>query len=114
MEDQPADVRSALHVYELESEYFYDLELPPVAPGTVEVFVDGRRVTVIGGIEPDPEFFGKTARSYTAFRRDITLPDDVDLDRVEAGLVGTSLELHAPRFAPHHPRRLPLRTPVTA
>ena len=109
MEDQSANVRSALHVYELAAEYLYDLELPAVEPETVEVLVDGRRVTVIGGVDTDPECFGKPARPSTAFRRDITLPDDVDLERVEAGIVGASLQLRAPRLVRRHPRRLPLR-----
>lgn len=114
MDKRLPGVRSTLHVYELRSEYVYDLELPPVAPETVEVSIDGRRVTVSGGVDTDPECFGKPSRPSTAFRRHITLADDVDLERVEAGIVGTSLELHAPRAARHRPRRLPVRTPTAA
>lgn len=97
-----ADVRSALHVYELEREFVYVLDLPAGDLDEVEVRVTGNRVTVSGGVDADPEFFGKTDRPSTAFRREIALSDQVDVERLEAARLDGVLELHAPKL-PHPP-----------
>ncbi|HEY5059245.1 MAG TPA: Hsp20 family protein [Gaiellaceae bacterium] len=92
--------------YELDREFVYLLKLPPVDLDTVEVHAVGKHVTVTGGEDPDPEGFGKADRATTAFRREITLADDVDLEHLRATEAEGVIQLRAPRLPPAHRRKL--------
>lgn len=108
----PVPTHTVSTCYELEREFVYRLELPPVDPDTVEVHVTRNQVTVTGGENPDPEYFGKTDKPTTAFRRQITLTVDADADRLQAAQVDGVLELRAPKLPTPRPRQLVIDRPV--
>ncbi len=88
-----------LRMHESGSAYLYELELPPVDPDTIAAEVDDGCVTVSGGVDADPEFFGKGTERSSVFCRRIVLPGDADCDNVRAILTGAVLELRAPKRA---------------
>ena len=92
--------------YELADEFAFEFALPAVDVDRVEVAVCGRQVTVRGGDDPDPEYFGKTNRPRTAFRRVFMLPECVDADRARASESGGILAVRAPRRPAPSTRRL--------
>lgn len=98
--------------YELEREFVFLLELPPVDADTVEVRVTGDRVVVTGGEDPDPEYFGKTDKPTTAFRREIALAERADAARLRATEVDGVLELRAPKLPPPRSRTLVVDRPL--
>jgi len=102
-------IRAAVFSYELDHEYVVELVLPTVDHRTLEACVTGRHVVVTGGVEADPEFFGKSDRTSTAFRREIDLPHFVDADHVTASSFDNVLELRAPKLPQPRPRSLLIR-----
>jgi HSP20 family molecular chaperone IbpA len=102
---------SAIVCYELEREFVYLLKLPSVDVDSVDVRIWGRHVTVTGGVDPDPECFGKSDRASTAFRREITLTDDVDLEHLRVTESDGVLRLQAPKLPPARPRKLAVHRP---
>ena len=96
-----------LRMHESGSEYVYELDVPTAEADTLVAEVRDACVTVSGGVDRDPEFFGKSGRTPSVFSRRIVLPVDADLCQVRAVLNDGVLELHAPKYG-HVPRRLVL------
>ncbi len=59
----------------------------------------------------DPEWFGKTNRLSTAFRREFQLPPTADVEHLRAVLKDGALELHAPKGFGPRPRRIEVHVP---
>ena len=97
------------HVHESPTGVVIEVELPHVDADEVEVTLLDRTVTVRGG-RVDPEGFGKHPAGPTAFRRELELPQDADVEHLTATLRHGALELQAPKRRPR-PRRIPVHLP---
>jgi len=102
-------IRAAVFCYELDREYVVELILPTVDHRTLGACITGRHVVVAGGVEGDPEFFGKSDQASTAFRREVDLPEFVDVEHVTASSFDNVLELRAPKLLQPRPRSLVIR-----
>ena len=87
------------------------LDLPGVAQEALEVTVDGHVLT-IAAERPLQQQDGDTVylrgRAYGAVKRQLTLPDDLDVDRIEASFEHGVLELRIPVAERAKPRRISL------
>ena len=63
-----------LRMHESGSEYVYELDVPTAEADTLVAEVRDACVTVSGGVDRDPEFFGKSGRKPSVFSRRIVLP----------------------------------------
>jgi HSP20 family molecular chaperone IbpA len=98
------------HVYEDAAEIVIELELPGHDADEIDVFLADHTVTVTGGHDSDPECFGKSYRPSSAFRRELELPRESDVDHLRATFSHGALELRAPKHS-SRPRRIPVHLP---
>jgi len=92
------------------------VEVPGVDPNALTVAVDGRVLTVSGErpfARPEGDT-GKSAyrveRRYGPFARRLTLPETVDLDRIQARYEHGVLHLELPKRPEAQPRRIAIAT----
>ncbi|HVV14746.1 Hsp20/alpha crystallin family protein [Amycolatopsis sp.] len=95
-------------VSETEQEYVLDVELPGVVRDDVAVEVTGNRLAVTGELkEKEREGrFHRRARRTGKFSYRLTLPRDVDGDKVEAVLEEGVLTVRVPKVDAARPRRI--------
>jgi HSP20 family protein len=89
------------------------LDLPGVPSDNVEVTVDGRTLTVEAtrmADEQDGDVVFVRGRLYGTMRRQLTLPDVLDVDRIEAHHDEGVLTLRIPIAEHAKPRRIELRS----
>ena len=98
------------HLYENGAEIVIELELPGHDADEIDVFLADHTGTVTGGHDPDPECFGKAYRPSSAFRREVELPREADVDHLRATFSHGTLELRAPKQR-SRPRRIPVHLP---
>lgn len=83
---------------------------PAVDPGSLDVSVDKGLLTITGQRDTDPERPQSTVyareRARGAFRRVVSLPEDADLDRVEATYRNGILRVRIDKHAASRPRRI--------
>jgi HSP20 family molecular chaperone IbpA len=110
-EHEPREqARAVAHMYENAAEIVIELELPGHDADEIDVSLADHTVTVTGGHDPDPECFGKSYRPSSAFRRDVELPREADVDHLRATFSHGTLELRAPKQS-SRPRRIPVQLP---
>lgn len=94
--------------------YLFRADLPGVAEKDLAITVDGNRLTISGKRESEQrredETYYAYERSYGSFSRSFTLPDDADLDRVEAELTSGVLNLSVPKRPESQPRTISLKS----
>ncbi|KAA9149830.1 Hsp20/alpha crystallin family protein [Amycolatopsis acidicola] len=95
-------------VSETEQEYVLDVELPGVVREDIAVEVTGNLVAVTGELkEKEREGrFHRRARRTGQFSYRVTLPRDVDGDKVEAVLDEGVLTVRVPKVDAAKPRRI--------
>ena len=96
-------IRPTLDIGGDDKEYRIDVELPGVDREDVEVLVFGDTLTIRGEKREEKEDKDKhhycVERSYGAFQRQLTLPDDADADHVDVTFKKGVLHVRIPRHA---------------
>ena len=84
------------------------MALPGINPGDVKIDLNGSTLTVAGERADGRENaeLSRSEISYGRFERLLTLPSDVDADRVEANFDNGMLDLSLPLAASAKPRRI--------
>lgn len=89
--------------------YEISVELPGVKDSDIGIEVDNHRITVSGRKEASREETGKSyyfsERVYGAFSRSFRVPEDADVDRIEATHEDGVLTITVPRRPKAAPRR---------
>jgi HSP20 family protein len=86
-------------VEETDDAYLIDMDLPDVSREDVDIEVTGRRL-VVSGERKDKERTGllrRQTRTVGRFRYEVTLPDQVDPDGIDASLKDGVLHLRIPK-----------------
>jgi HSP20 family protein len=104
----------SLDMRETEEAFLVELEMPGVKPEDTEVTLDGRVLIVRGesGSEEREESqkgrYLVRERQAMSFARAITLPTDVEADRVECRFENGELAITLPKAAQARSRRIPI------
>jgi HSP20 family protein len=104
----------AADVYETEGEYVVELEVPGFEEKELTVDVSDHTLAVKGVREEEKETKEKTfhlhERLEKHFERRFPLPEEVDVEHVQATFAGGVLKIAAPRKAETKPRIVPIAT----
>ena len=100
------DVRSAnwspvVDIYELETEYVINAELPGVAREAVTVDIENNKLRIKGERNRDPEIprecYQRAERTHGSFARAFDIPENVDAEAVKAEYKNGVLVLRLPK-----------------
>ncbi len=101
-------------VYETNSEVVVKATVPGVKPEDLDITVTGNVLTIKGEIkEEDVEEganFIRRERVFGSFRRDLTLPVEVDVEKAEATFENGILTLRLPKVEAAKPKRLTVKS----
>jgi len=104
----------ALNVWEDASNLYAQAELPGLKLSDLEIFVTaGNQLTIKGQrSQPDVEngVWHRQERGFGAFARLVTLPVQVDADRVEAKFMNGVLTVTMPKTAAAKPRKIAVKS----
>lgn len=106
-------VRPAVDIYENQDELMLVVDLPGVSPDRLVVDVEKDTLTIIGR---RPEALPEGARVLGGqffgwdFKRQFTVPAEIDQDRIKAELKDGVLEVRLPRHERTKPRRIQIGT----
>ncbi len=96
-----ADWRPVVDVAETESDIIVKAEIPGIDPKDVDISITGDTLTLKGEKKEEKENTGKcyhrVESSYGSFKRVITLPASVDVDKVTAEGKNGLLEISLPK-----------------
>jgi len=96
-----ADWRPVVDVAETESDIIVKAEIPGIDPKDVDISITGDTLTLKGEKKEEKENTGKcyhrVESSYGSFKRVITLPASVDVDKVTAEGKNGLLEITLPK-----------------
>lgn len=103
-----------LNMWEDESNYYVEAELPGLALGDLEMFVTGDNQLSIKGERKRPEVnkgsWHRQERGYGSFSRLAELPGPVDSEHVSATLTHGVLKVTLPKKSEAKPRRIEVKT----
>ena len=98
-----------LNAWEDKESAFVDAELPGVAREDLEVLVKDNELTIKGHRKPDPDekrTWLRRERATEPFERTITLPWEVNAQKVEAKLANGVLTLRLPKSEQSQTRKV--------
>lgn len=102
----------AADIYETESEYVIELEVPGYAEDELAIEVSNRLLTITGKHESVGDTHERTyrlaERMQMEFERRFELPSEVDAERMKATFREGVLELHTPKRIAAEPRKIPV------
>lgn len=98
-----------LTMEELEKEFLVRVELPGFAPEEVKVELLGERL-LIEAEHKEPAEKPEAERAYTHVKRELTLPPEIEPEKVEAVFRNGVLEVHVPRKPEAVGRRIEVKT----
>jgi HSP20 family protein len=102
----PLDIRRT------EDGYLLEASVPGFAPEQVEITVNEGMLTIRGQVEATSERDGaryiRRERRVSSFYRQVTLPSDVETDRIEARFEHGVLSVTLPCTPKTQPRRIPV------
>jgi len=98
-----------LTMEELEKEIVVRVELPGFAPEEVKVELTGGRL-LVEAEHKEPAEKAEAERAYTHVKREITLPPEIEPEKVEAVFRNGVLEVHVPRKPEAVGRRIEVKT----
>ena len=100
----------AVDVVEDEGSYLVSADLPGLKPEDVNITVENNVLTVSGerSLENKTEHQGyhRIERRYGSFKRSFSLPEGVDIDRIEALVEHGTLTVRIPKPAAALPRKI--------
>ncbi len=98
---------------ETKSSYIVRADVPGVKEDDIDISVTGNRVTVTGKRESERKEEGEQyhlyERSFGSFSRAFTMPDDVDMERIDAKCENGVLTLAIPKKAESQPKKISLK-----
>ena len=103
----------ALNVWEDEDKLYAEAEIPGVPMEDLEIYVVGDELTVKGQRKPAAEkgvVCHRQERGTGQFSRTLTLPADVDAEKVVAKLCNGVLTLTLPKAETARPKRIEIKT----
>jgi len=98
-----------LTMEELEKEIVVRVELPGFTPEEVKVEVTGERL-LVEAEHKEPAEKPEAERAVTHVKREITLPPEIEAEKVEAMFRNGVLEVHLPRKPEAVGRRIEVKT----
>jgi len=108
-----AAVAPALNVWEDETAFYVEADLPDVPADKLDITVkEGTRLTLTGERKPtDPPnaVWHRQERFAGTFTRELTLPTPVDADKVEARFEHGVLKLTLPKSEAARPRKITVK-----
>ena len=102
-----------LDIRESDEALHVEAELPGVSQDDLEIVTLGAELTIKGRCRPrtgDENTYYRQERPFGEFCRVITLPADVDSEKVEATLKDGVLMLTLPKLASARSRRIPVKS----
>jgi HSP20 family protein len=102
----------ALNVWQSEHEVWAEAELPGVTEGDLEISVVGNELSIKGQRTTslgDEALYHRQERGVGAFSRVVTLPVEVDPDKVEATLKDGVLTIRLPKAESAKPRKITVK-----
>jgi len=103
----------AINVWEDDNTIYAEAELPGLVQEHIEVYVtEGNQLTLQGERKPVERPTGawhRRERGFGKFSRTLTLPADVDADKVEARLEHGVLHITLPKSATARPRKIAVK-----
>jgi HSP20 family protein len=102
----------ALNVWQDERAMHVELEAPGFGEDQIDVTISGDTVTISGEREqvtPDGAQAVRVERSLTKFSRALTLPFEIDQEKVDATLESGVLRLTLPKAESELPRKVAVR-----
>ena len=98
-----------INLTEDSDNYYARAELPGIESGDLDIQIDGKNLTISGERKIDLDEnvkFRRRERESGKFSRVITLPGEVDPDKVEAGLQNGLLNVKIPKAEAAKPKRI--------
>ncbi len=107
-----ATVFPALNIWEDSDALYAEAEIPGVAPEDLEVYAVGDELTIRGTRKPregENVAYHRRERGTGEFTRVVTLPVNVDADKVKAALKDGVLTVTLPKAEEAKPRRITVK-----
>ncbi len=102
-------------VKEMPEAYLFRADVPGIVEKDIEITRAGNRLTISGKREEEKEEKGETyytcERSFGAFSRTFTLPDEIDGDAIRADLKDGVLTVMVPKKPGAVPQKIAVATP---
>ncbi len=101
-----------INLTEDENNYYARAELPGVASGDLDIQMDGKNLSVSGERKIDLQEnvnYRRREREAGNFSRVITLPGEVDPDKVEADLKDGILKITIPKAEAAKPKKITIK-----
>lgn len=103
-----------MDIYQTDKEYVVKATLPGVKADDLDVSIVGESLTIKAAKQSDEEVKDEAwllrESRYTAFSRTVTLPSEVQADKVDANYEGGVLTLKIPKAEAVMPRTIKVRT----
>lgn len=100
-------------MYETEDEVIVKAVVPGVKPDDLDISVTGNVLTIRGEVREEEELkdanFIRQERVFGSFRRDLTLPVEVDVNKAQAEFENGVLTLRLPKAEAAKPKRLQIK-----
>ena len=105
------DWAPVVDILETENDFVLKVELPGVEKDDVEVSIDNRILTIKGEKKNDctDKKVHRTECRYGTFIRNFTLPQDVDVDKVEAACKNGVLSLTLTKMEQAKPKQIEVK-----
>lgn len=111
---EPRTLAPAVDMYETDDEVVVKATLPGIKPEELEITVTGNVLTLKGEVKEEEKVekanYICQERRFGMFRRDLTLPVDVDVDKAKAEFENGVLTLTLPKVEEVKPKRLEIKT----
>lgn len=105
-----ASVFPAINLTEDENNFYVRAELPGIQAGDMDITAAGKNVTISGerklAAEDASAKYHRREREGGRFSRALTMPKDIDADRIEARMSNGILTLRLPKAESAKPRRI--------
>ena len=105
--------RMPMDLYRAEDEYVVDVDLPGVAPESIDLDVDGRVLTIQAErtvAQPEGGRWLAHERPSGSYRRQLTLSDGLDVEAISASYAHGVLTLRIPVAEAAKPRKIAVQT----
>jgi HSP20 family protein len=102
-----------LNIWQDERAMYAEAELPGFSMGSLEILASGDTLTIKGKREiahPEGAKVVRAERSARSFERTLTLPAQVDVERIEATLANGVLTITLPKAQAVLPRKIEVKT----
>jgi len=100
----------SIDVIEKEDKYVVKAELPGVDDEDINISISGNMLKIEGEkqseTEENEEGYHYSEASYGSFARTITIPDSVDVSKIEASCTKGVLEINLPKMAEVKPKKI--------